>query len=92
MGNTNKKCNKTCTTPKNVTIIGIPRNLNDLSPRAYFMLNKKLPENIDGNNYLMENLIGLDNHLYDIKEQMAELEKRLNHTEQKVHILQKLIH
>ena len=92
MGNSNKKSTKVCSTPKHITTIGIPRNLNDLSPRAYFMLNKKLPENIDGNNYLMENLIGLDTHLYDIKEQMIELERRLTHTEQKVHILQKFIH
>ena len=92
MGNSNKKSTKVCSTPKHITTIGIPRNLNGLSPRAYFMLNKKLPENIDGNNYLMENLIGLDTHLYDIKEQMIELERRLTHTEQKVHILQKFIH
>ena len=92
MGNSNKKSTKICSTPKHVTVIGIPRNLKDLSPRAYFTVHKRLPENIDASHYLMENLIGLDNHMYDIKEQMNELERRLNHTEQKVHVLQKLIH
>ena len=75
-----------------VRTIGIPKNTNELSPRAYFSLNKKMPENIEPINYLMNNLIGLDDHLYDIKEQICDLERRINHTEQKVHILQKMIH
>ena len=93
MGNQNKKCNMKCEPfPKCVRTIEIQKNMNELSPRTYFVLNKKLPENLDPVGYLMNNLIGLDDHLYDIKEQIYDLERRLNHTEHKVHILQKFIH
>ena len=93
MGNQNRKCTAISEpTQTRVKTIGIPKNMVDLSPRAYFVLNKKMPENIEPVGYLMQNLIGLDDHLYDIKEQIVELERRINHTEQKVHVMQKFIH
>ena len=44
------------------TIIGVPRNLNDLLPRTHFQLFKKLPDNFGTTPYFMQNVIGIDNN------------------------------
>ena len=73
------------------TIIGLPRNFNDLSPRTHFQLFKKLPDNFDATQYFMQNLIGIDNSIGGLSDQFEILENRLYKLEEKVVALQRMM-
>ena len=88
----NKSSKKQKLKPEKVkTIIGLPRNFNDLSPRTHFQLFKKLPDNFDATPYFMQNLIDIDNSIGDLTDQQEILENRLHKMEEKIVTLQRMM-
>ena len=94
MGNINssdhKKMQKIDTTlPKidKIISIGIPNDFNSLSPKSFYHIHKKLPENIQQPvimNYFMKNIIDHDDHIIDIEDRIEMIENRISKMEQKL--------
>ena len=87
----NKTSKKPILKPEKVKIVGIPKNFNDLSPRTHFQLFKELPDNVDAIPYFMQNLIGIDNSVEHLSDQLEILENRLHKMEEIIVTLQRMM-